>query len=418
MVQPASVIQRPKQSEWTYGGLRRSPEAKLSTPSTGLRFSGQTFEPDPEVIAEVERLKSEHTTSKIDETFPVEPETYLARARFNLTGNPEFLHEFFPYRKKLAERHSPVLQQYDALVEQILTKAEFYQVPDYKSLRVKLRPLYHGKAKRSVFYPVISAFKKSGRVLWSLSVSLEKARDYKVKWLQAIQRRSEKIDNATLKNAIDQNTTPLRDASTRYAIAASLAELLHRHPEYINNVLNPRHGRPLRFVMSNFVISNKKLMDGQTNIGINVIWINGYAMWQALQKQLPEHQFLALSIAQHEFVHVWSEAGGLTSLPIMTDQQRQRFEQDRTWLFKRFNQMGLDHAPINSASTIGISNYGFQDATEFLPVSLDTFQYNPKRLCWTVAGEDLYRLYKELFGIDPLADLQETPQGTTQGAPR
>jgi hypothetical protein len=352
----------------------------------------------------VKRLQGEYRSTWLDKIFPfkIKPATYQARATFNVTHDPAALHDFLPYRKKLADAHSPKLAQYDALVNKILDQAEFYRVPNYEDFRNKLRPLYHGQTERSIFYPIISFFKKLGILIRYLLNSQDSFREHRIQWMQSIHKSADKIDNTVLTRMMKQNAKPLQDDSTRYMIAAGIAELLHEHPDYADTVLKPDHGRPLRFVLS----TKEKALGGQTNFGSNVIWINKYSLWLFRQS----NALNAHHIAQHEFLHALSESAGLTSLPMMSQEQRQRFERSRTQLFHAFDTTGLKCTPSSQAMVI----HAMRDATEFLPSTLDLFKHHPQVLVQNEAGKDLYNLYQELFGIDPLNDFPPATSTTDQ----
>jgi hypothetical protein len=375
-----------------------------------IRFKGNDSQPpnealesDPLIQAETRRLIEAHPKGLFGRVVEVPESVFQSRARFNLTQDPAALHGLLPYRKRMADsQDTSGLKQYDALVSTILNKAEFYDTPAIKPLRDKLRPLYHQQRERSVLYPLISFFKKLYLIIRKWVTSNNSFRQYRLERARDIHKRADNIDNTQLKEVIQHHTSPLKDKSTRYFIAAGIAELLHQHPEYADMVLNPKHNRPLRFVVSHE--PSQWVMAGQMNMGANVIWIYHPALWFKAHKQNTH-------VAQHEFVHALSESAGLDQLPMMDEQQKRQFIELREKLFQHFytqDNTWAGHfrtAKNDGIPSAGIPPYGFSNNIEFLAVSLDTFKANPKALCQTPDGKELYGLYRKILGIDPLNDI-------------
>lgn len=406
MLQPVSII--PKQRNHIDLSIPGSRHTQLPTSHSGVWFgANDTDHLYSAITAEERRLEKDHTETWLDNYCPVEidPATYSARAKFNITQDPAVLHAFLPYRTKLAESNSADLRNYDELAKKVLDNAQFYQAPSSKLFKDQIYLVEHGR-KPSLFQPITRLFKVLNLLLRSMFMKPNNFRNYLLKRQQLNLQQSSKLDRAALSKAIAQTTTPLQDDSTRYMIAASIAELLHRHPEYVDNVLNQGPGRPLRFVVNNenSVINYDKLM------GANVIWLNQNALWCAVRG---ETQISSNHITQRGFISLWSETSQLTSLPIMNEAQRKRFEKDRDQLFAQFDEQDNHYAGRRRAAenggvpSVGISKWGFLSHIRFLPASLETFQEHPERLCQTEAGRDLYGLYKELFGIDPLNDFSK-----------
>ena len=122
--------------------------------------------------------------------------------------------------------------------------------------------------------------------------------------------------------------------------------------------------------------------------------------------------------AQHEFIHCASELNykARTSLPTMSDEQKRQFKAARNALIERHETLNcgwfsrlkywVTGNPVN-----GFRPYAFANNSEFITASLDAFKTNPKGLCKTESGKQIYGIYKELFRIDPLNDLPAAPQG-------
>ena len=285
------------------------------------------------------------------------------RARFNITGDMNALNAQLPYRKKLSSgpsRH--MLRQYDQLVRTILQTAEFYETNTFGSTFSK-----PAKPPSTPFQSVGGRFGQTG------------------------QKDSEPM------------MKPLTDPSLKVLAAGQIAELLHQRPEYALAVLHPADHVPLRFFISKGIPPGYVL--GSYDHETHSIQLNAPCMHLVYNKCL---------MAQHEFSHALSHSGvsnRADELPMMSDQQKLRYHAARQSLEAMFqNQFDSPWGKLGFWLTgynqTGIANHAFRNGAEFLAVSLDAFSRYPKQLCKTEPGRALYRIYSDIFGIDPLNDLK------------
>jgi hypothetical protein len=406
MVQPVSVLKQ------TTSKVARSGASSLKfgggVPAAPLLTSAEKA-----LEKELDRLAQGNKPGfLVRSRYVLTEKTLKARAQFNLTQEPDHLNPFLPYRELLVRTsQTKALQTYDQLVQKILNQAEFYEVASPNKIKAKLQEAYTGsqRTKNPVARFFLNTITIPIRVishavfqlgLWLHPVGISKFMNRLGKGMpgKAKEMKAEKI-----KDIFKDNVRPLQEASTRYIIASGIAQLLHRNPHYADQILEQAaKDRPLRFVVGD----NKPLLvGGQAMPGLNVIFLNRPAMWKAIEQK--KH------ISQHEFVHLLSENNGMNTLGFLSDTQKKEFKasrkalkhqfrtQDKSWLggFKCI----LPFKSVQANST-GIRSYGFFNNMEFLTVSLDTFMQDPAKLCTTKAGQKLYDIYKESFGLDPLRD--------------
>jgi len=380
------------------------------TKSDSIHFgSGQA-----DIQAELERLKAENEPKNpLEKRFALKETLLKIRAEYNVTRNPDSLNALLPYRALLTRqgKDNKDLKAYDQLVKKILAQAEFYEIPSPDQLKAKLREAYRPKLPES----------ETGRFLLKLllvpikfiAIPIHIART----WLdqtgmarmmnklgKKMTPKGKKMPPEKIKAAFDTHARPLQEPATRYMAAAGIAQLLFKNPQYADQILEQSaQGKPLRFM-----IDTRKplLVAGQAFPGLNVIHLNGPAMWKSIQKR--KH------VSQHEFVHLLSENNGMNKLGFMTDTQTRDFKTARKALKKQFRTQdkhwlgGLRCIlPFKSCqnNSTGIRSYGFINNMEFLTVTLDTFMQQPHQLCTTPEGKKLYDIYKAVFNLDPLNEI-------------
>lgn len=337
--------------------------------------------------------------------------SYEPRALYNVTGQAAHLNQYLPYRRLLTEQGDvQALQRYDQLVEKISRRIEFLE-GDLGKFNEEVSHLYAKEYAEDVKEYLrdhpgpIDPFHDEGYL------------DLGIKHLARVKEEElARIAASTLK--------PIADPSSRYVLAAQIAELFRNHPEYIDQVLDrePFQGdrHPLRMVVG---VNAPITMAAAYQNMLNLIFINRPNMWLSQYGGTP---------SQHEFVHAFSVQDGKVggTLPVMTEAQKERFGKARTELFEQYDQhedtfLGRMMFWLTGKTSTGLPNYAFFNNAEFLTVTLDAFKMGPDRLCQTDPGKEVYAVYKEIFGLDPLEDYKglqrrganaETPADESTGA--
>lgn len=322
------------------------------------------------------------------------------QAKFATTHNLEDLHEYLPYRKRLAESgDKKQLAQYDAVLNRVLNEAEFYEMGSPGDFQKQL-----GRTWKTPLYRKESDGPFDGktlRTIWKFLSSREFRQQFQG---QQFQLQGKYIDALTPEKLAKpfESLSPLskRDDPTRYLVAGQVADLFFKHPEYLDGVMNSSRGFPLRFLITK---DSPTLALGSYINGLNVITLNKTCLWLPKGKN---------TTAQHEFVHAASGGHGVVGdlLPFMSEQQQKDFKIARSSLVAQHEQQGSSWYGrlkyfLTGKTATGIRNYAFFNDYEFLTVTLDTFKKNPKGLCQTEAGKSVYHIYKELLGLDPLREL-------------
>lgn len=352
----------------------------------------------PERLKPLERVDSFHFEQKHRDI-----DLLGLRAEYNITKNRDVLNGLLPYRAALsASKDQEALKRYDQMVDKIMDKAEFYRTDSAHTFCQKIFAQYPNPIP---FIPLITKVYKAIRNFFvKRLIFLSRGfRKFYMTHLTNRQRpRGQQTPDVQFKKTLKAETRPLKDDSTRYLVAAGIAELLHQRPQYLDKVLNnPKH--PLRFVLSNLGYQG---MGAQDMMGANMVWVCKPIAWATglAQKSI---------LSQHEFIHLLSEGSDMDVLPTMSKAQQARLRQLRAEMeaiYKK-NDHGLTSMmKLGEKTSTGLIYYAFKDDIEFLAVSIDAFKQNPKDLCKTKPGQKLYDLYKEHFGIDPLKELpSETP---------
>jgi len=357
-----------------------------------VHFTGAS--PAADIDKEKQRLEQ---LSSPDKRW-IEEKTIPARAEYNVTKNRDVLNKYLPYRQQLVQRKdNAALQRYDALVDKIMEKAEFYQVQDYRPIDGKLKDIYIKPKFKIPFiteaYSKAKYFLTRGLMALSRTYALH-VYDSGMKKIAFIGRQ---VPDEQFKKLLGDTTQPLNDPSTQYIVAAGIADLLYKHPDYIDSAFNGRN-KPVRFILA-----DQALTSGHNLSGGNLIIMEKPVIWCRIDAK-KDH------IAQHEFIHLLSEDANMTSLPFMKKSQQVEYENVRDDLEKMYRKN--DHyrifselqPSIHNITSTGLRQYVFKNKAEFLAETIDAFKNKPKALCKTEPGKKLYALYKELFGLDPLND--------------
>jgi hypothetical protein len=292
------------------------------------------------------------------------------------------------------------LKQYESLVNQLVQRVEFYQTPESQRFHMAFSSHPTMKAASQAWHDYkiatagsVAEFNRKARQDKTF------AKEAKARRLQLFIQAQSSIPRSAVTQILERHTEPLADKATRYAIAANLAELCFRQPERALELLDA--SRPLR------VLAHKDFISGDIgnfNAGINLIEVSTPQLWMARPYA---------TIAQHEGVHAMSDQAGLLTkglLPRMSDRQEKRFIDARSAMRHIYETQdntlsGRLRFALTGITATGIRPYAFHADYEFLTVTLDTFSRNPKALCKTEPGRELYGIYKALFGIDPLREL-------------
>lgn len=347
------------------------------------------------------------------------------RALYNLSADPAELVEFLPYRQKLVGKNEHQdLRQYDQLVAAIMDKAEFYEAEKITLVGKAVSNLQNNilnnvlneKPEKQGITPKNSIAHQNGvnniwhKIRYFLSIVFYPKNNLQRRQTQSrttytLGSRIFKLipDQTLLKQLTQSGLKPLADPSTRYLIASSITELLFKNPEQAKNLLNnPKH--PLRFVVGK---EASKFTLGQFRPGLNLIFLKEDDLWnEALKKTKKSYT------SQHEFVHAMADSTNGETLPAMSTAQKDRFLKARTELETLFSKKdagitGFIRRLWNRHTATGLRYYAFHNRYEFLTVTSDTFKSQPEELCRTQAGRDIYQIYKEIFGIDPLEDFKQ-----------
>ncbi|WP_373533513.1 hypothetical protein [Vampirovibrio sp.] len=362
---------------------------------------------DPKLEKELERLIQR--APKIFGQFFItkaQKPLFQKRAQYNLNQNPDLLTSVLPYRQILTQKNDlKHLKQYDALVNNIMNQAEFYEMKTLKPAKKAIHKLYN--LQDIPTHP----FKKNGiDTLWKiikLYVSFpfsKQARNTLFKIIVEIMQENAKhiSDQSLSKQVLQSGAEPLKDPSTRYLIASSISDILFKNPEQAKQLLtDSKH--PLRFIIGK---ERAWASSGQFKPGFNLIFLNEESLWQEALKGMKRPY-----TSQHEFIHALSDSTGGEVLPSMSETQKNLFLKARTQLKtlhsrKDAGPPGWIRSLWNRHTATGLRGYAFFNDLEFLTVTLDTFKSNPQELCRTQPGKEIYQIYKEIFKLDPLQDFK------------
>jgi hypothetical protein len=350
-------------------------------------------------------------------------EINLQRAKFNATGNRNNLNPFLPYRRLLTEKASTdeqakkALKEYDQRVDEILKKAEFYELDSTFNLeklvtkvvdpeKVDLSTLDPEKRREILEKKVLKdeLFKIFEEIHPLYSFDRRKAMFSKKQ--KEMVEKLKKVKDIALSQAIHKDSQSIHrlkptsdDPSTRVRAAAEMVELYHKNPVLLKQLLSDPKGHPLRFMLK----QNQAVMaGGWYRPGLNLIALNKGAFWSSAGLS---------TIAQHESIHAASDINFKVKsvLPTMNNEQKKVFKTARAALIDQYKQkdetlMGKLRYWLTGKTSTGIRNYAFCNNYEFLTVTLDTFKTNPKQLIKTDAGQEIYKIYKDIFKIDPAND--------------
>lgn len=339
------------------------------------------------------------------------PTLQYKRALVEVTGQRAFLNDLLPHRRWLT-RHDPVgLKRYDAVVDKLLAQAQFYEPTDSKALLKQVRQLYKTKAyfrDRRVAVPHWKWIRRQKKEYWfrpPYTVAHERLKSL-------AHNHRKRVDSQALSAVFA--TVPLsKDKATQLYLAGSITELFYNRPDWVAAVLN--RSNPLRILLTP---SAKPGAKGFYMPGLNIIAINTGQLWTPIHgSSTPQHEFVhalcdqQLSASPHRPLPL-----GLMNdrLPGMTGDQKTRFMLARHGLRNQFNHDSNQPWAklrywLTGAQTTGIRHYGFYNPAEFLTVTLDAFNHNPKGLRKTDAGRQLYQVYRELFKLDPLQVHRPSP---------
>lgn len=395
--------------------------------------------PSPEITSSTLEREIKTLTERAPRIFgkPFVPESEMPllkkRAFYNLNFDPAELTQYFPYRQRLTQKNDHQhLKQYDQLVKALMNKAEFYEVEKITTAKKNVSNLYInilknlwkelekkqgtdtlGKEKiqgtdtlwhkiKRFLSRIFNPKDKFELFLYPLFDFKSRQKQFRTTYTLMSEISKQIPEQTLLKQLTQSGVKPLADPSTRYLIASSITELLFKNPEQAQNLLNnPKH--PLRFVVGK---ESAKLTKGQFKPGFNLLFLNEQVLWKEAVKGMKESY-----TSQHEFVHAMADSTGGEFLPNMSEAQKRRFLKARSELEAIYSKKdagitGLLRRVWNRHTATGLRIYAFFNYFEFLTVTLDTFNSNPKELCRTQPGRDLYQLYKEIFGIDPLRDFK------------
>ncbi len=332
--------------------------------------------------------------------------SYMPRALYNVTGDPTHLTPYLPYRRVFTKAgDAEALARYDALIRQVEAKVQFYE-GDMAAFNQRVNALVFTED----FKKALEAFQaRRGK-------DVDPFNDPELTDMQL--EHFSRVKEDDLAQAFEQ-LKPVSDKATRYCLAANLVELLFKHPEYLDQVLNqpPFKGEkhPLRVVIGNN--APVTLAAAFQNV-TNIMYVNRPNMWLSPYGS---------SSFQHEFIHAFSVQDGKVrgDLPVMTPYQKERLVQAREQMKKKYRDeddtfLGRLRFVFTGKTATGLPNYTFFNDMEFLTNTLDMFKMNPWQLASTPAGKTVYGVYYELFGIDPgqdYATLREEaaqPQGDAQ----
>lgn len=365
------------------------------------------------IKAEKERLAKAFPTVFGSQSFykSLLGKTLTARASYNLDPmRVDALNPFLPVRSRLVRLNDgKALKQYDQLVAKILKIVEFQEVESVRQLRKKLNLISgfgdDSSGIKKLFKLMAVPFQILNRLIRSIFEKGYMARQLE-KSLEKVRGKTNKIDDSELENVIRKNSRSITDPSSKYMIAAQIAELFYNRPEYAEAALGKRkignHERPLRVILTK---DRSLLYGGHYLPGLNVILINQGELWTQSEGR-PQ------TVAQHEFIHALSDHQGMEYLPdsIMNPAQRKTYDEAKEAILKIHKEndagfIGFFRVLKNWGNPkTGIDGHAFRSKMEFLPVTLDAFKAKPETLCQTQPGIKLYSLYRDIFGIDPLKD--------------
>jgi hypothetical protein len=360
---------------------------------------------DPKLATEMERLTQRAPKLFGTPFVPKDLKPLLQkRALYNLKADPAILTECLPYRQLLVQKNDTAsLKQYDALVEALMNNAEFYEVEKLRVAKQAVNNLYNLKSVAT------QGFEKNGlHALWKMwkyyfsGASNLQDRNAEFRNTMNLAQKIAKCysDQILSKQLLGSGAKPLQDPSTRYLVASSISDLLFKSPEQARQILkNPKH--PMRFILGK---EQPLFTLGQFVPGFNLIFLNEAELWRQASKSIKESY-----TSQHEFVHALSDPVGGEVLPSMSQDQRGRFLKARTELQTLYSKkdaglFGWIRRIWNGHSATGLRGYAFFNNFEFLTVTSDTFKSQPKELCRTNAGQEIYKIYKDIFKIDPAND--------------
>lgn len=281
----------------------------------------------------------------------IDPKLAFERASFNATGNARVFNKYLPYRKSI-ENDPKKLEQYDAMIKKIMDSSIM-------------------KSSEGGF--------------------------------------NEYSDFDDVKGQTDM------DKSSKFMIAASIAELFHNRPDLVDKALN----RPEKLKFGMFNMSDNSLAKATySNDKNNAIILDKNSFWSEATNTTDGH-----NIAVHEFIHAVDGHGKNNRVDGLyesfTPEQKQNFLAARESLKNQhnsgtgnfFNNVGNFFQDLLSSgkatdgightlSTTGLRDYAFANDHEFLTVSSEMFYDQPERLMQI--SPQLYSTYADFFGYDPL----------------
>lgn len=357
-------------------------------------------------------------------------EINLQRAKFNINGDRNNLNAFLPYRSLLTEKARSdeqakrALKEYDQWVDEILKKAEFYHVDSGFNLdklvskvidpeKVDLWSLHPEKRRAILEKRVLKdELLKIFEMIHSM-YSFDKRKAMMSKKQKEMQEKLKQVEDISLSQAIHKDSKFIHrlcstsdDPSTRVRAAAEMVEIYHKNPVLLKQLLNDPKGHPLRFMLKQ---DQAMMTGGSYKPGLNLIELNKGAFWSSVGMS---------TIAQHESIHAASDIHFKVKsvLPNMSVEQKKAFKVARATLIEQYKQkdetlLGKLHYWLTAKTSTGIRNYAFWNNYEFLTVTLDTFKTKPAQLMKTDAGQEIYKIYKDIFKIDPANDFPPPKTG-------
>lgn len=300
-----------------------------------------------------EKTPVNNQTNLQDKLLKSKDRILLKRAEFNVTGKPNCLNRFLPFRTALLDENKTIdLHRYDQLVSKILDDSDFYE-----------------PSKPAPYYQALKSF------------------------LLSLGKRS----NVSRTRSFTAKS--LNEPSLRYLTAAKISELLFRHPEYADRILKREDKRKLKFL-----IDAEPLRQSQGSYDAIGNWI--ILTSTALDPRS--------TTVQHEFIHALSVKDKAVTdiLPFMSNPQLEIFKACREQLKSQHKSQAETFSGrffywLTGKPATGIHPYAFVHDNEFLTVTIQAFMTEPQNLRKTEAGQKLYRLYQEIFSIDPLNEIHK-----------
>lgn len=405
------------QSALKADALRQVPQKNILFGTSSSKINSSTLEREIQTLTE----RSPGIFGK-----PFVPKAQMPilkkRALYNLNSDPAELTQYLPYRQRLTQKNDDqYLKQYDQLVKSLMTKAEFYEVEKITPVKKNVFGLYINILEKlwkelEKKQGADTLWNKIKRFLSSIFNPKDKFEFFLYPFFDLKSRQKQFRTNYTLMSDISElipeqtllkqltqsGVKPLADPSTRYLIASSITELLFKNPAQAQKLLhNPKH--PLRFVVGK---ESTKFHMGQAAVGFNLIFLKEDILWRQAAGGMKESY-----TSQHEFVHAMADSTGGEFLPNMSEAQKRKFLKVRSELETIYSKKdagvtGLLRRLWNRHTATGLGYYAFFNHFEFLTVTLDIFKSKPKELCRTQPGRELYQLYKEILGIDPMRDFK------------